>query len=75
MLLQLILSSDQFLLLFSQAQALPGPCVRDLGTLKQWLDRPDGGDFFLQGREAEIWDDERDVLTLSRHQAERLRHL
>ncbi|KAL8840376.1 MAG: hypothetical protein Q9176_003869 [Flavoplaca citrina] len=50
-------------------QALPAPSIRDLRTLQEWLDRPDGGDFFLRGREAEMWEDEGDVLTLSSHQA------
>lgn len=62
---------DQALVLFSQVQALPNPSLRDLRTFQDWLDRPEGGDFFLQGREAETWNRERDVLTLSCHQAER----
>ncbi|KAL8696341.1 MAG: hypothetical protein Q9224_002847 [Gallowayella concinna] len=59
------------LLLYSQAQALPNPCRRDLNTLQEWLDRPEGGDFFLQGREADTWNAEHDVLTLSRRQIDR----
>ncbi|KAL8657649.1 MAG: hypothetical protein Q9226_001711 [Calogaya cf. arnoldii] len=59
------------LLLFSRVQTLPDPPIRDVHTLQEWLDRPEGGDFFLQGREADTWNDERDVLTLSRRQADR----
>lgn len=62
---------DKALVLFSQVHALPTPSLRDLRTFQDWLDRPEGGDFFLRGREAETWDHERDILTLSRHQAER----
>lgn len=54
------------LVLFSQVQALPRPSTRDISTLQEWLDRPEGGDFFLQGREAETWDCRDDVLTMSR---------
>ncbi|KAL9036090.1 MAG: hypothetical protein Q9180_004498, partial [Flavoplaca navasiana] len=60
---------NKALVLFSQVQALPNPSLRDLHTFQEWLDRPDGGDFFLRGREAEMWEEEEDVLTLSRHQA------
>ncbi|KAL8851884.1 MAG: hypothetical protein Q9221_003207 [Calogaya cf. arnoldii] len=59
------------LLLFSQVQALPNPSARDLHTLQEWLDRPEGGDFFLQGCEADAWVDENDILTTSRRQLDR----
>ncbi|KAL8755121.1 MAG: hypothetical protein Q9184_004894 [Pyrenodesmia sp. 2 TL-2023] len=59
------------LVLFSHVQGLPVPCMRDIKTLQEWLDRPEGGDFFLQGREADTWNDQDDVLTLSRSQADR----
>ncbi|KAI4221217.1 MAG: hypothetical protein L6R40_008646 [Gallowayella cf. fulva] len=62
---------DKALLLSSRVQALPKPCARDLHTLQEWLERPEGGDFFLQGREADTWKDDHDVLTLSPRQAER----
>ncbi|KAL9601210.1 MAG: hypothetical protein Q9179_002939 [Wetmoreana sp. 5 TL-2023] len=62
---------NKALVLFSRVQGLPSPCGRDLKTLQEWLDRPEGGDFFLQGREADTWNDENDILTLSRHEAER----
>ncbi|KAL8723949.1 MAG: hypothetical protein Q9181_007063, partial [Wetmoreana brouardii] len=62
---------NKALVLFSRVQGLPSPCGRDLKTLQEWLDRPEGGDFFLHGREAETWNDENDFLTLPRHKVER----
>ncbi|KAL8670135.1 MAG: hypothetical protein Q9168_005300 [Polycauliona sp. 1 TL-2023] len=62
---------NKSLILYSRIQSLPDPCARDIHTLQDWLDRPEGGDFFLQGREADTWIDEHDVLTLSRRQADR----
>ncbi|KAI4238447.1 MAG: hypothetical protein LQ349_001100 [Xanthoria aureola] len=62
---------NKALVLYSRVQKLPDPGSRDLHTLQEWLDRPEGGDFFLQGREADTWNDEDDVLTLSRRQADR----
>ncbi|KAL8993953.1 MAG: hypothetical protein Q9169_005959 [Polycauliona sp. 2 TL-2023] len=64
-------SKDKALVLYSRVQALPDPCDRDLHTLQEWLDRPEGGDFFLRGREADTWNDEHDVLALSSRQANR----
>lgn len=64
-------AQDKALVLYSRVQKLPDPGSRDLHTLQEWLDRPEGGDFFLQGREADTWNDEDDVLTLSRRQADR----
>ena len=46
------------------------PKGEDVLTLREWLDRPEGGDFFLRGREAEIWDDRDDLITLDRSEAE-----
>ncbi|KAL9014676.1 MAG: hypothetical protein Q9173_000672 [Seirophora scorigena] len=43
----------------------------NLNTLQEWLDRPEGGDFFLQGREADMWNCRDDVLTFPWCQAER----
>lgn len=45
--------------------------MRDFRKLQEWLDRPEGGDFFLQGRESDIWNHGDDLLTLSRRHAER----
>lgn len=44
---------------------------KDLKLLQEWLDRPEGGDFFLRGREAEIWESEKDLIALSSRQAEK----
>lgn len=33
--------------------------------LKGWLDRPEGGDFFLRGREAEIWNEDNDLIAVA----------
>ena len=41
-----------------------------MDVLREWLDRPEGGDFFLRGREADIWEEERDVIALAPQQAE-----
>ncbi|CAO1596970.1 hypothetical protein XANCAGTX0491_000797 [Xanthoria calcicola] len=62
---------NKALILYSRVQQLPDPCIRDVHTLQEWLDRPEGGDFFLQGREADTWSDEHDILTLSGRQADR----
>ena len=39
----------------------------DLDFLRHWLERPDGGDFFLEGIEAEPWEDpsSRDLVALN----------
>lgn len=47
------------------------PLNKDLKLLQEWLDRPEGGDFFLRGREAEIWESEKDLIALSNRQAEK----
>ncbi|KAL8715710.1 MAG: hypothetical protein Q9220_000377 [cf. Caloplaca sp. 1 TL-2023] len=57
------------LVLQAQVNALPAPGTRDLTTLQEWLDRPEGGDFFLQGREADTWECKDDLVTLSSFQA------
>ncbi|KAL9024983.1 MAG: hypothetical protein Q9196_006110 [Gyalolechia fulgens] len=62
---------NRALFLFSRVQALPNPCMRDLNTLQKWLDRPEGGDLFLQGREADTWSRQNDVLTLSQFHTDR----
>ena len=41
------------------------PSRRDLKLLLEWLDRPEGGNFFLRGREAEIWQVDKDLIALS----------
>lgn len=63
--------TDRALVLHSQVQALPAACARDLRTLKEWLARREGGDFFLRGREAGTYDCKDDFLTLSSRQADK----
>lgn len=46
------------------------PNHTDIKTLQEWLDRPEGGDFFLRGREATIWQKEKDLITFSHRKAE-----
>ncbi|KAL8978281.1 MAG: hypothetical protein Q9177_006442 [Variospora cf. flavescens] len=40
------------------------PAASSIECLREWLDRPEGGDFFLKGREAEMWDTVEDLLSL-----------
>ncbi|KAL8829366.1 MAG: hypothetical protein Q9191_002053 [Dirinaria sp. TL-2023a] len=44
---------------------LEKPSDRNTEVLREWLDRKEGGDFFLRGREAEIWDCKEDLVALS----------
>ncbi|KAL8742368.1 MAG: hypothetical protein Q9190_005132 [Brigantiaea leucoxantha] len=50
---------------YSQVQGMPRPYARHLQILQQWLDRPEGGNFFLRGYEADIWENEKDVVAFS----------
>ena len=52
-------------------RSLEKPKDTEIDLLREWLDRPEGGDFFLQGREAAMWNHDEDLLTLSSRQAER----
>ncbi|KAG8534292.1 uncharacterized protein KY384_001136 [Bacidia gigantensis] len=61
---------DTALLQFAQLQQLSKPTTSNLSVLKEWLERPEGGDFFLRGREAEMWDNGRDTITTSSLRAE-----
>lgn len=54
-----------------EIQKLPRPSKRNVKVLQEWLERPEGGDFFLRGREAEIWDQDKDLVTLSNASANR----
>lgn len=47
------------------------PEKKYVNILRGWLDRPEGGDFFLRGREAEIWESDADLIALSGRQAEK----
>ena len=62
---------DSALLEFSQLQTFERPAQADLSLLREWLERPEGGDFFLRGREARIWEDDQDIVTLSSRRADR----
>ncbi|MCJ1269864.1 hypothetical protein MMC22_009757 [Lobaria immixta] len=59
------------LLQYSGIQKYEKPNKRYLNILQEWLDRPEGGDYFLQGREAEIWESDADLIALSGRQAEK----
>ena len=47
--------SDEALLQHSRILSLPKPTERDVRVLQEWLDRPEGGDMFLKGWEADTW--------------------
>lgn len=46
------------MLQFAQMQHLEQANKKDLELLREWLDRREGGDQFLQGREASTWSPE-----------------
>lgn len=50
--------TDETLLRISQVQQLSAPSKQDRGRLWAWLCRPDGGNDFLRGIEADPWDPE-----------------
>ena len=56
---------DEALLRYVQLQKISKPYANHINLLKEWLDRPEGGDFFLRGYEAEIWQDDGDIIALS----------
>ncbi len=37
--------------------------------LREWLDRPEGEEFFLRGRETEIWDKDKDFIASASQEA------
>jgi hypothetical protein len=45
------------MLRFSRVHGLDPPLKGDLEFLRDWLERPEGGDFFLEGLEAEPWEE------------------
>ncbi len=55
---------DDALLQYTKVQELEAPSFRSIEVLKGWLDRPEGGDFFLRGREADIWDEDNDLIAV-----------
>ncbi|KAL8762945.1 MAG: hypothetical protein Q9184_001167 [Pyrenodesmia sp. 2 TL-2023] len=40
------------------------PDTNSVECLREWLDRPEGGDFFLKGREADMWETVEDLISL-----------
>jgi hypothetical protein len=54
------------MLRISRVHGLDPPLKCDLEFLRDWLDRPEGGDFFLEGLEAEPWEEpsSRDLVAL-----------
>lgn len=61
---------DNALLQYSQIDRLERPNNMDVKNLQEWLNRPEGGDFFLRGREAEIWQNEEDLITFANRKGE-----
>ena len=71
---------DEALLQYKQMCALQNPTKHDLSRLREWLERPEGGDNFMRGVEREIFhkdarldaDQERasDLVTMSREAME-----
>jgi hypothetical protein len=48
--------TDAALLQYKEVQKMQNPDRRNLVVLKEWLDRPQLGNLFLRGHEAEIYD-------------------
>jgi hypothetical protein len=44
---------------YAQIQSFQKPSTADLAILREWLERKEGGDFFLCGKEADPWEPER----------------
>lgn len=60
---------DDAILQYSRIQKLEKPNDVDWKLFQEWLDRPEGGDFFLRGREAEIWQNGKDLITFTDRRA------
>ncbi|KAL8715786.1 MAG: hypothetical protein Q9220_000453 [cf. Caloplaca sp. 1 TL-2023] len=56
------------LLQYLSLRKVARPTLQEINFLREWLDRPEGGDFFLKGREADIWESQQDLLSLDAHQ-------
>ncbi|KAL8947235.1 MAG: hypothetical protein Q9222_006459 [Ikaeria aurantiellina] len=56
------------LLQYRSLRKVAKPTLQEIEFLREWLDRPEGGNFFLQGREADIWESQQDFLSLDAHQ-------
>jgi hypothetical protein len=63
---------DAALLQTAQVHGLPKPVECDMAFLREWLERPHGGDYFLKGLEGDPWDQEysADLVVLSGSQSE-----
>jgi hypothetical protein len=64
---------DAFLIQTAKVHSLAQPLQCDLTFLREWLELPHGGDFFLKGLEAEPWEPHcaADLVVLSDLQEER----
>lgn len=58
-------SADSSLLQFTQLLRLRSPKDADLRFLREWLERPEFGDNFLQDREADVWEQSKDLIALA----------
>ncbi|KAL8701400.1 MAG: hypothetical protein Q9224_000520 [Gallowayella concinna] len=52
------------LLQYHALRKIPKPASKTVQVLREWLDRLEGGDFFLGPKEADMWDVEDDLLSL-----------
>ncbi|KAL8992470.1 MAG: hypothetical protein Q9188_007576, partial [Gyalolechia gomerana] len=59
------------LLQYHSLRKIAKPTANTVEFLREWLDRPEGGDFFLKGREATIWDAEDDFVSLESRQSDK----
>lgn len=63
--------ADEALLRYASVDRLGKPSNRHVAVLKEWLDRPEGGDFFLRGREAAMWDKGKDLIAPASREADK----
>ncbi|KAL8677813.1 MAG: hypothetical protein Q9186_005793 [Xanthomendoza sp. 1 TL-2023] len=66
-----IYAYNDALLQYSNLRKIAKPTSNDLGCLRDWLERDDGGKDFLQGREDSTWKANEDFLSLDPEQAGR----
>ncbi|KAL8741247.1 MAG: hypothetical protein Q9190_006124, partial [Brigantiaea leucoxantha] len=59
------------LLQYQKIQKLTKPTSYEVGVLREWLHRPEGGDFFLKGREADTWQIDSELVHLSGQESEK----
>ncbi|KAI4129924.1 MAG: hypothetical protein LQ338_002009 [Usnochroma carphineum] len=59
---------DGALLQYLALRKVAKPSSNAVEVLQGWLDRPEGGDFFLKGREAYTWEMEKDLVSLNEQQ-------